>query len=69
MFNSTKQFLINKPILFAICTFVFKHKPTIISSDKRPKAAPAEITARFVHFVLNTELLLSVLAFCCLEHI
>lgn len=60
MFHSHEQSLINKPILFAICTFVFKHKPTIISSDKRPKAASAEITVRFVHFMLNAELLLSV---------
>lgn len=68
MFGSTKQSLINKPILFAICNFVFKHKPTIISSDKRPKASPAEITVRFVRFVLNTELLRAVPAFCCLGH-
>lgn len=69
MFGSTKQPLINKLILFAICNIVLKHKPTIISSDKRPKAAPAEFTVRFVHFKLNTELLLSVPAFCWMGHI
>lgn len=55
--------LINKLIPFAICPFVFKHKPTIISSDKRPKAAPAEFTVRFVYSMLNAELLLPVPAF------
>lgn len=57
MFQSTKQSFVNEPVLFAICTFVFKHKPTITSSDQRPKAAAAGISGRFVHSMLSTGLL------------